>query len=142
MQNSRTHASVNQHAANPNGYEETMENAQKYSASLRGLSFSIADLVLIRSWSEARGLTLNVRLDHGAETEEYEEVLTLYATPGRACRFLMWRDAVEVFVQPLIGRIKRYSSVPAAIAAMTPKRDVEVTDLLAPFWPDPTSPAG
>jgi hypothetical protein len=119
-----------------------MENAQTYSASLRGLSFSIADLVLIRGWSEARGLTLTVRLDHGAGSEEYEEVLTLYATPGKACRFLMWRDTDGVFVQPLIGRIKRYSSVPEAIAAMTPQREVEVTDLLAPYWPDPTSPAG
>jgi hypothetical protein len=119
-----------------------MENTQMYSASLRGLSFSIADLVLIRAWSEARGLTLGVRLDHGAENEEYEEVLTLYTEPGRACRFLMWRDAEGVFVQPLIGRIKRYSSVHQAIVAITPQQDVEVTDLTAPYWPDPTSPAG
>jgi hypothetical protein len=119
-----------------------MENTQTYSASLRGLSFSIADLVLIRGWSEARGLNLTVRLDHGAASEEYEEVLTLHATPNKACRFLMWRDAEGVFVQPLIGRIRRYASVPEAVAAMTPRQEVEVTDLLAPFWPDPTSPAG
>jgi hypothetical protein len=113
-----------------------MENTQTVSASLRGLSFSIADLVLIQSWSEARGLDMVVRPDHGSETEEYEEVLTLYAEPGRACRFIMWRDSEGVFVQPLIGRITRYASVPEAITAMTPHQDIVLTDVTARRWPD------
>lgn len=119
-----------------------MENLQMVSARLRGLSFSIADLVLIRAWSEARDLDMAVRLDHGAEAEEFEEVLTLYTVAGRACRFIMWRDEEGVFVQPLIGRIKRYASVPEAITAMTPFQDIVVTDVTAASWPVSAASAG
>jgi hypothetical protein len=113
-----------------------MENAQTISASLRGLSFSTADLVLIRSWAEARDLDMTVRLDQGADAEEHEEILTLCTASGRACRFILWRDSEGVFVQPLIGRIKRYASVPEAIAAMTPHQDIVLTDVRALCWPE------
>jgi hypothetical protein len=112
-----------------------MENTQILSACLRGLSFSIADLLLIRAWSEAGGLDMAVRLDHAAQAEECEEILTLYTVEERACRFILWRDEEGVFVQPLIGRIKRYSSVAEAITAMTPHQDVVLTDVTATYWP-------
>jgi hypothetical protein len=48
----------------------------------------------------------------------------------------MWRDANAVFVQPLIGRIRRYSSVVDAIIALTPQQPVVVTDVMAERWPD------
>jgi hypothetical protein len=46
--------------------------------ALKGLSFSVAELVLIGSWSEANGFRMVVRLDHGSDAEDYEEVLALH----------------------------------------------------------------
>jgi hypothetical protein len=118
-----------------------MGNEQMYSTSLRGLSFSIADLLLIGAWSAARGLEMMVRLDHGTETEEYEEVIAFHTASGRPCRYIMWRDAHAVFVQPLIGRIRRYSTVVDAIIALTPQQPIVVTDVMAQRWPERKSAA-
>jgi len=113
-----------------------MDNVQMYSAGPRGLSFSIADLLLIGAWSAARGLEMVVRLDHGSDTEEYEEVVAFHTASGRPCRYIMWRDTGSVFVQPLIGRTRRYHSVVDAILALTPQPVVVVTDVTAQRWPD------
>jgi hypothetical protein len=122
-------------SANPNHNEGTMDNVQMFSG-LRGLAFSIADLLLVGAWSAARGLEMVVRLDHGSETEEYEEVIAFHTPSGRPCRFIMWRDANSVFVQPLIGRTRRFPSVVDAILALTPTKPVVVTDVMAQRWPD------
>jgi hypothetical protein len=113
-----------------------MGNVQISSTGLRGLSFSIADLLLIGAWSAARGLEMVVRLDHGSETEEYEEVIAFHTASGRPCRFIMWRDSEAVYIQPLIGRTRRYCSVVDAILSLTPRQPVVVTDVMAPRWPD------
>jgi hypothetical protein len=112
-----------------------MSNVQMFSAGLRGLSFGIADLLLIGAWSSARGMEMVVRLDHGSETEEYEEVIAFHTPSGRPCRFIMWRDADAVYVQPLIGRTRRYASVVDAIMALTPQKPDVVTDVVASRWP-------
>jgi hypothetical protein len=112
-----------------------MSNMQIYSTGLRGLSFSIAELTLVAAWAEAQGLKMVVRLDHGSDTEEYEEVLAFQTTSGRPGRRIMWRDHEAVYVQPLIGRTRRYHSVAEAIDTLTPPRTVGVTDVMAPNWP-------
>ncbi len=48
----------------------------------------------------------------------------------------MWRDAKSVYLQPLIGRTRRYRSVAEAIRALTPPRHIVVTDVTAPHWPN------
>jgi hypothetical protein len=112
-----------------------MSNVQIFSTGLVGLSFSIAELTLVAAWAEAQGLQMRVRLDHGSETEEYEEVLAFHTTWGRPRRCIMWRDAQAVYVQPLIGRTRRYLSVADAIAALTPRETIAVTDVMATRWP-------
>ncbi len=112
-----------------------MSNAQIYSTGLRGLSFSIAELTLVEAWAEAHGLKLRVRLDHGSKAEEYEEVLAFSATWGRPRRCIIWRDREAVYVQPLIGRTRQYGSVADAIATLTPRDTVVVTDVNALRWP-------
>lgn len=107
---------------------------------LRGLSFSIADLIQVGGWAEASGLHMAVRLDHGAEIEEYEEVLAFHTQKGRPCTWIMWRDAEAVFVQPLPGRTQRYESVAEAIDAQMPQRPIVITDVMAPNWPDQPAP--
>jgi hypothetical protein len=112
-----------------------MGNVQSYSTGLVGLSFSIAELTLVEAWAEAQGLQMLVRLDHGSETEEYEEVLAFRATWGRPRRCIMWRDGEAVYVQPLIGRTRRYGSVAEAIATFSLNKPVAVTDVIASRWP-------
>ena len=48
----------------------------------------------------------------------------------------MWRDEEEVFIQPVIGKTRRYPSVLAAILASTPRQDIVLTDVTAPRWPE------
>jgi hypothetical protein len=103
--------------------------------ALKGLSFSVAELVLIGSWSEANRLRVVVRLDHGSEAEEYEEALAFHLGDSPLCRWLMWRDSRTVFVQPLIGRAQRYGSVAEAFEAVAAKQPVDLTDIEPGYWP-------
>jgi hypothetical protein len=105
------------------------------SKALKGLSFSIAELILIKSWSEARSLRMVVRLDHSSDAEEYEEVLAFHLGNSPLCQWIMWRDANVVFVQPLIGRTKRYPSVAAAVGSLTAKWRIVLTDIKPSKWP-------
>ena len=101
----------------------------------KGQSFAVPELILIRSWSEAHGLRMVVRLDHGSEAEDYEEVLAFHRGESPLCCWIMWRNSRTVFVQPLIGRIQRYGSVAEAFEAMAAKRRVVVSDIEATRWP-------
>jgi hypothetical protein len=55
----------------------------------KGLAFDIADLLLIGSWAALHGLGMSVRLDHGAEDEEYEEVIAFRAEINPLARLIM-----------------------------------------------------
>ena len=105
------------------------------SKHLKGLSFSVAELVLIRSWSEASRLRMVVRLDHGSDAEDYEEVLAFHPGNSPLCRWIMWRDEKNVFIQPLIGRTQRYRSVAEAFEALAVKQPVVLTDIKPARWP-------
>lgn len=87
--------------------------------SLCGLSFAIPDLVRLSVWARDWGFRMTVRFDHGTEVEEYEEVLAFCQGESPWCRWIMWRNAQTVFVQPLVGRPRHYSSVVEAIEALT-----------------------
>jgi hypothetical protein len=101
-----------------------MPAARRPAKLLKGLSFDIADLDIIRSRSEAHGLRMVVRLDHGSDVEEYEEVLVFYSGTSAPCRWLMWRNADAVFVRSTAGRTRRYKSAAQAISALVRRRRV------------------
>lgn len=84
---------------------------------LCGLSFSTADLTLASAWAEMRDLQLAIRLDHGTEAEEYEEVLAFSKRGTQVCSWIMWCNAEAVFLQPLIGRTRQYRTVADALDA-------------------------
>jgi hypothetical protein len=108
---------------------------QMPAKTLRGLSFSLPELILIASWSEANSLRMVVRLDHGTDSEDYEEVLAFHLGESPLCRWIMWRSARVVFIQPLIGRTQRYESVAEAFEGMNSKRRVALTDITPVAWP-------
>jgi len=93
---------------------------------VRGLAFDIADLILIRCWAERHDCRISIRLDQGVfaaeHAEEYEEVIAFLEGPSSLCRLIMWRDAAAVFVQPLAGRARQYSSVTEALDNMRLRR--------------------
>jgi hypothetical protein len=101
----------------------------------KGQSFSVPELILIRTWSEINGLRMVVRLDHGADAEDYEEVLAFHGADSPRCFCIMWRGARLVFIQPLIGRTQRYGSVAEAFEAMLAKQRTTVTDIKPERWP-------
>jgi hypothetical protein len=102
---------------------------------LRGFSFDIADLVLFKAWSEARNLHMTIRLDHGLDGEEYEEVLAFSRGDSPLTRWIMWRDETVMYVQPIIGRTLCFDSAAQIMEALTPKTRIRVTDIKASNWP-------
>jgi hypothetical protein len=94
-----------------------MSDVRSLSKAPKGLSFSIADLVLITAWSVAQSLDMIVQLDYGTEGEEYEEVLAFHNGQNASCLWIMWRDAEMVWVQPIIGRAHCHATVTDAIAS-------------------------
>jgi hypothetical protein len=105
------------------------------SKALKGLSFTVAELILISSWSEASGLRMVVRLDHGSDAEDYEEVLAFHLGESPLCRWIMWRNATVVFIQPLIGRTQQYGSVAEAFEALAARQQPVLTDIKPSRWP-------
>ena len=107
--------------------------ARRYSP--KGLAFEIADLVLIRSWADLHDCRMLIRLDHGPDGEEYEEVIALYTETGSQCHLIMWRNVAAVFLQPLIGQKQRYRSVAKALESLDLKPRIVLTDITASSWP-------
>jgi hypothetical protein len=101
----------------------------------KGLAFDIPDLILAQGWADLNDFQMVVRLDHGAEDEEYEEILAFHNNLT-LCRMIMWRNVEAVFVQPLVGKKQRYSSVAKALASVVPRQPVILTDISATTWPD------
>jgi hypothetical protein len=101
----------------------------------KGLAFEIADLTLVRHWADRHDFITVVRLDHGAENEEYEEAIAFYAGISPFCRLIMWRNAGAVFIQPLPGRRQRYAAVADALQSLVVKQPVLLTDIVAVAWP-------
>jgi hypothetical protein len=85
-----------------------------------GLAFELADLVMVQGWSEFHSLRMVVELDYTAEGEEYEEVLALYPRDSAFRRWMVWRGANDVVVQPMMGRASRYASVAEALEHLIP----------------------
>ena len=99
---------------------------------LKGIAFDIADLALIKKWADFRNIRMVIRLDHGTMDEEYEEVIAFHPEMSRACPAIMWRTVGAVFVQPLIGRKRRYGSVAKALASLTRMPGTTLTEITVP----------
>jgi hypothetical protein len=85
-----------------------------------GLSFEVADLILLESWAAFHGLRMKVELDHNGPDGEYEEMVAIYTSDSHQLRWLLWRTD-EIIVQPLIGRTVQCPSVAEAIEILSPQ---------------------
>jgi len=88
----------------------------------KGVSFEIADLMLLQGWADFHGMQMVVELDHCVEGEEYEEVIAFYAPDSHLRRWILWRAPNDIVVQPLIGRCCRFSTVADALERLIPAR--------------------
>src|SRR5579864_1891649 len=87
-----------------------------------GLAFEIADLMLLQGWAEFHEVQMVVELDHCVEGDEYEEVVAFYSKDSQLRRWIVWRSAGDIVVQPLIGRSTRFGRVADALETLMPAR--------------------
>jgi hypothetical protein len=91
---------------------------------LKGIAFDIDDLHRARSWATFHGWKMLLWLDHGVDGEEYEEVIGFRRQTDALAGCILWRTASAVFVQPLLGKRRRYTSLTQALDSLLPKRRV------------------
>jgi hypothetical protein len=89
---------------------------EDHDETITGRAFEIHDHRLMIDWAKRYDHRAVVRLDHGVAGEEYEEVVELLFGSSNRCRFIIWRNAEAVIVQPLIGRRILYACVEDALA--------------------------
>ncbi len=101
----------------------------------KGHAFQISDLVLAQSWAAFRNLTMLVRLDHGSDDEEYEEVLEFRTAAGARAHFILWNDGDAVFVQPMPGRMRKHACLADALEHLSIGQPPIVSDIIPAGWP-------
>ena len=99
-----------------------MQTPQISPSAPTGLSFEIADLMLLQGWADFHTVQMVVELDHCVEGEEYEEVVAFYGQDSQLRRWILWRAEGEIVVQPLIGRSCRFVTVADALDSLMPAR--------------------
>ena len=109
------HACVNALPACKKKWNPPMEMLRITPTPPTGLSFDISDLVLLQGWAEYHDIRMVVELDHWVEGDEYEEVVGFYTKDSPLRRWILWRSAHEVVVQPLFGRGCRFDTVADAL---------------------------
>jgi hypothetical protein len=108
----------------------------------KGIAFDVADLLRARSWAAFYEWQFKIWLDHGTEDEDYDEVIAFSAGMSPRTASIMWRTAQAIFVQPLLGKPRRYTSVAEALTGLLPKQPVGVADTKAATKPRRPSRTG
>jgi hypothetical protein len=80
----------------------------------KGIAFEIVDLMPSRN-GHTRNIKFVIHLEDSAESDEYGEGVAFHPETIPTCPLIMLRTAELVFVQPLIGRRRRYGSVAKAL---------------------------
>ena len=93
------------------------------AAAPRGLSFDIADLLLVRAWADFHELRMEVELDFTAEGDEFEEIIGLFSPATGFRRWMIWRSADGIVAQPMVGRPRAFQAVADALETLIPAQD-------------------
>ncbi len=99
-----------------------METPKTCPNAPTGLAFEIPELMLLQGWADFHDIQMTVELDHCVEGDEYEEVVAFYARDSQLRRWILWRAANGIVVQPLIGRSCRFGTVADALESLVPAR--------------------
>ncbi|MDR3535761.1 MAG: hypothetical protein P4L71_04605 [Acetobacteraceae bacterium] len=85
-----------------------------------GLAFELPDLYLAQGWSEYHDLRMVIELDGCTDGDEYEEVLAFYPAKSAFRRWMVWRSASGIVVQPMMGRTQRFTTLADALEQIIP----------------------
>lgn len=88
----------------------------------KGLSFEIADLLMLQGWAESHDMRLVVELDHQIEGDEYEEVLAFYPTDSSLRCWFIWRSIDHFVLVPMNGPAWRCVRLPDLMTELEPLR--------------------
>ncbi len=88
-----------------------------------GLSFDIADLLMLRGWTEFHELRMTIDLDICADGDEYEELLGIYDSDCPVQRWMIWRSHDGIVVQPATGRPMLFGFMGDALETLIPAGD-------------------
>jgi hypothetical protein len=99
-----------------------MANSRLATSRPTGLSFELADLLLAQAWSEFHDLRMTIELDYYAEGDEFEEVLEFYTANSAFRRWMIWRAADGIIVQPMMGRPSQFTALSDALEHLIPAR--------------------
>ena len=83
--------------------------------SPHGEAFAVHELVFIRAWAHARGLSLRILLDEVLDGEEFEEMLLLGARKSRRV-LRLWRVAGGVVSQAEGGSPHVFGGIHSALS--------------------------
>ncbi len=100
-----------------------MQLPRMYIKIPTGLSFDVPDLVMLKAWSEFHDLRLAVDLDVCVDDDEYEETLGLYEPTCAFRRWMIWRSADGIVVQPAMGRTMLFDCMVDALEILIPPRN-------------------
>ena len=85
-----------------------------------GLSFEVPDLLMLRAWAEFHDLRMTIDLDTFTGTEEYEEIVNLSEAGSPHHRWMIWRSADGIVVQPRLGRPMLFDMMADALDLLIP----------------------
>jgi hypothetical protein len=88
-----------------------------------GLSFDIPELLMVQGWADYHDLRMTIELDVLAGADEYEEVLGLFYGTSVFRRWMMWRTADGIVVQPMMGRPMLFDVMSDALETLIPAQD-------------------
>lgn len=88
-----------------------------------GLAFNVSDLLMLRAWSEFHDMGMTIDLDIATDTEEYEEIVNICDISGSYRRWMIWRSADGIVVQPRLGRAMLFDVVSDALDQLIPAAD-------------------
>jgi len=89
----------------------------------KGLSFDVADLLLVRAWADFHELRMEVELDFTAEGDEFEEIIGLFSPSTGFRRWMIWRSADGIIAQPMVGRPRVLDAIADALDVLIPVQD-------------------
>jgi hypothetical protein len=95
----------------------------KLSGRPAGLAFDVSDLLMLRAWSEFHDLRMTIDLDIATDTEEYEEIVNIADAGAHYRRWMIWRSADGIVVQPRLGRRILFDVMTDALDMLIPATD-------------------
>ncbi len=78
---------------------------------------------MMQAWAEFHELRMDVELDCCIEADEYEEMVVMFSRKSGFRRWMIWRSANGIVVQPMVGRQMLFDTMADALEKLIPARN-------------------